>query len=107
MWDELDFVFLDEVFDFRVEPVLDAVRVEGLAAIGHGDLCAGAEESDACFDGGVFAADDQDALVGVLVNIAEVVGDMGEGFAGDVEHAWRVHIADGEDDAFGFDGLCV
>ena len=31
---------------------------------------------------------------------------MGEGFAGDVEHAGRVHIADGEDDPSGLDDFC-
>lgn len=101
MGDEIDLVLLDEVFDLRVEPVFDAVRIELLAAIGHGDLCAGAEESDGCFNSGVLASNNHDALVGVLVDIPEVVGDMGEGFTWDVEHAGRMHITDREDDPFG------
>ena len=73
LWVEGDFVLFDKVFDFGIEPVFDAVWVEGFAAIGHGDLCAGAKESDGGFDGGVLAADDEDALVGVLMDITEVV----------------------------------
>ncbi len=98
-----DSFLVDQPFEFGFEPVFDPFGVEFRAAVDEGYFGASAVESDGGFDGGILSADDGDVTVEVLVDFAEVVTDMGEGFAGNVEEAGVVHVADGEDEIVGSD----
>ncbi len=99
-----DLAGVDEGGEFGVEPVLDVFGVDGIAAIGEVDVCAGAVAAESGFDGGVAAADDEEVFAEIGVGVLEVVGDVGEVFAWDVEEVGAFGAAGGEDDAVGGEG---
>lgn len=96
----------EEGFEFGVEPVFDVFGVDFGVAVGEVDGCAGAVAAECGFDGGVAATDDEEIFLEVGVRVLEVVGDVGEVFAGDVEEVGAFGAAGGEDEAFGGVGEC-
>lgn len=99
-----DGVGFEEGGEFGVEPVFDVVFVDGVAVVGEVDAGAGAVAAEGGFDGGVAAADDEEVLVEVGVRVVEVVGDVGEVFAGDVEEVGFFGATGGEDEFLGEPG---
>ncbi len=97
----------EEGGEFRVEPIFNVLHVDIGAAIVEVHVGAGAVRAEGGFDGGVSSADDEQFLSEIGVGLVEIMGDVGEIFAGDVEEVGAFSAAGGEDDAFDAMGLGV
>jgi hypothetical protein len=92
-----DFASADAIFDVWADPVFQRAAEFG-AAMNEGDTRAAAKKIEGGFGGGIFCADDDDVFVPVRMRVGEIVGDVREIFAGDVEKIGEIVIAGGEDD---------
>src|SRR4029077_16222617 len=85
------------IFYVGFHPIFQGFSEFG-TAMHHGDLGAAAKEIQGHFGGGILGADDDHLLIPVRVSFLEIVGNVREVFAGNVEVIREVVVSGGDDD---------